>query len=553
MRMRKGWYIVLSLLLVSCSEAGKEADVPEGRVSFAMALQPSLPVTRSSDVVAQTGGVFRGMARTALIPFGTAGAVQNNSPRLGYCGQLNAIQSLSGSDHTLLKHLTSLPRDTRSFLFYGEASPLEGGKAVNGSLLESGFETLGSSGNTPAGIRFSPDPIGVSATAASAGAAMAEYLDEIASVEGFRETYPDIFDDFTNSGRVMSGSSAQVTRLVNRLYNLLAGLNASTVRDALFEALLSHGVVRQTGSYQLPAAMQNRPGEGLPEGACGLRWNGAHFVTGEEPGIALFPAANYCYPASLWYYGNSVINTTENIENTYEHLSSLYTTKGWEELKGLYEHAPGQVSSTTVGVILVNPVQYGVGLFSLKVKQVEGSLRDSKNREVSVLGQVFPLTGLILGSQKQLDFSFSPVEAEGVEEYASYDTQFGRQTYLSSSEAAQAVHSLVVETEADEAVRFALEFRNDSGAPFYGANGRVYPGSHFYLLGELNVADGAQPAGENIASVFKKDHTTTVQVIISSLREAYNVMPELEENNFRIGVQAQFAWMLSDPSELELN
>lgn len=113
--------------------------------------------------------------------------------------------------------------------------------------------------------------------------------------------------------------------------------------------------------------------------------------------------------------------------------------------------------------------------------------------------------------------------------------------YLSSSKNSEDVSVLLFETEAGKDVPFALEFLNGSNSTIYGFdNLPILPGTHFYLLGNIDLAAG-QPSGA-FPAVFVKGHTTTVQARFSSLKNAHPVLPDLREVQLSVGVDAQMNW-----------
>ena len=104
-------------------------------------------------------------------------------------------------------------------------------------------------------------------------------------------------------------------------------------------------------------------------------------------------------------------------------------------------------------------------------------------------------------------------------------------------------------------VYFTLEFRNDTGETFFGADGRVLPGRKFYMVGKLELprdASDRKVGDETLNSVFVKDHYTTVTCTINSLAGAYNAIPDLGKAQLVVGIQTKVNWTLSTPTTLLL-
>ena len=50
--------------------------------------------------------------------------------------------------------------------------------------------------------------------------------------------------------------------------------------------------------------------------------------------------------------------------------------------------------------------------------------------------------------------------------------------------------------------------------------------------------------------MFVRDHVTEVNVSFTSLKAAYDVIPDLTEPQLQLGVQAEFGWNLSTPTNV---
>ena len=154
----------------------------------------------------------------------------------------------------------------------------------------------------------------------------------------------------------------------------------------------------------------------------------------------------------------------------------------------------------------------------------------------------FPLTGVFFSKQKNLDWQFRP--KNNASEYVVFDNQF---TNISVTTTAPTVytHTLAVETDAGQEVTVAIELENNTGRAFLGFNGQmVYAGSRFYLVGTLQPGTGKK--------VIEQDHLTTANLVITSLRNAYNVIPDLRAPHLEMGITQVSDWNSAGSDTLPL-
>ena len=299
---------------------------------------------------------------------------------------------------------------------------------------------------------------------------------------------------------------------------------------------------------------------GVPAGCVALQWNGSQFVQ-QTPatGSALAPIDSYCYPPSLWYTTNSTIKTSDDSSVTEEYKSANVS---WADIFNQYTFSSAVVQGSESAAIK-DPLQYGVAMLEVNLNKAESPghtqlLLDSKGNTVDVRNSNYPLTGIIIGEQKNQAFDFTPL-LEGLSSYV-YDnevTDSGTpKAYIAGASASltfKPVHTLVVPTEDAQDVHVALEFQNNSGADFYGANAnKIAAGSRFYLLAILKYTEASAPAGKALDAVFVSDHTTKVTFSINSLAKAYNTIPELRDPQLEIGVTAKVEWIQVTPAEIPM-
>jgi hypothetical protein len=157
------------------------------------------------------------------------------------------------------------------------------------------------------------------------------------------------------------------------------------------------------------------------------------------------------------------------------------------------------------------------------------------------------LTGIIIGEQRDVDFSFSPKPSAAIRFV--YDNNVSGIALGNDSQ--QYVQVLVLPTSGDEPVHFALEFQNNSSSSFQCQQGTVMPGCKFYLAGELDPGEGQKPA-DAPESVFASDYKTIVNATINNLANAYNTVPDLRDPQLETGVDVETDWIQVEPGGIKL-
>lgn len=574
---------LLAMALAACSsddEALTSEELTRGvvKTEFNISVPPQTG-TRMSEAVtqAQATPVFRGMQGIVMIPFGKNGAIAKTDVRLGdnlVLATQNAIPSIqapntidalnaNGTTSQLYKDV-EVPIGTRSFLFYGEAKRTEAtNQAQVLGQLNRTPETLNS--NTPEGIKFDLETIYKEDTPDQMGTDLAAYLTFIANAKGegtadwaladnmynpLRKQFLNITGDDT-TGKLMAGSSADVQALVQDLYTKLKDANnatATAIKTAILNATYAADsnndgtlefVVAKVGD--LTDATKCYPSNiYLPDGAAVVQWTGSAFevmTTNKDLGVNVAQLDRYAYPASLFYRANTVINTDN------ESKQALYTdgSRTWPELLEQYTNKPGTVAVNTKSIALVDQIQYAVGRFDVKVKATSNTLQDNEDKNITVGTDKFPVTGVVIGGQKQVDFEFKPVDEAN--EMTIYDNQVEANKYLTYTTDAPLVNrTLVLQTNnvTVRKVKFAIEFQNNSGEAFLGKDGLVPNGCKFYLLGEMDMDE--EGLDKKVDHVFVQDYVTTVTATVGSLKKAYNIIPDLRAPKLELGLSVNLEW-----------
>lgn len=382
-----------------------------------------------------------------------------------------------------------------------------------------------------------------------------------------------LFKNFTNQlsdevGEVLPGSSANVKAWVTELRTSLNAVTLTEnsdddqIRDKIIENIDAqlNKLEPSTGAWKnFPASLH------LPDGAAVVRWDGDKFVP-ETQTTTIADINNLdrlTYPAEIYYYGNSVTWVSN------EKLSDNFSTKDkWKKSDNTDETAvlsgftQGPVASNTKTVAMFDPLEYGVGQLKVQLKPTASPLKDSKNIDVTIGTNQFKLTGIIVGGQLPVGFDFRPETVYPVYSEADmrfiYDSQVNTNGtganepfYLSTADETEFTQTLVLQSYTGRSLKLVLEFENNSGQDFYGYNGTVYRGTKFYLVGEVEPkSDNDKPKASD--RVFTQDYITTVNVTVTSLAKAYNVLPNLMSPRLEMGLELTPKWVQATTTDVIL-
>jgi len=453
----------------------------------------------------------------------------------------------------------TLMSGVNAFLCYGRATQDYTDKHINGSLVETFPVDM-----SPQNIRFSLEPIS-SNTIHPTATDLTGYMTAIANAKGKdgedndvawkdapHPTLRTMYLNFIGDGEPLPGSSDNIKAYTQALKTTLGSMELTddtdkAIRTAIISAIDSYN----TTWNNFPASI------GLPDGAAVIRWTGTAF----EPQINTTTMADingidrYAYPAELYYYGNSRIYTS-----TIDKRKEEYTDTDWTSILAKYENADGVVSPSTTAVAIKDPLQYGVAHVKIILKKTDtASLTDAEGADIPVGYTNFPLTGILIGGQLPVGYDFTPTTTYPI--YSEVDMKFiydsqvkynNEYLYLSSSaDAAQPISTLTLQSYDKKKVPVALEFINYSGGDFYGMNGIIQKGTKFYLVGEIDPADHkTDPRTEIRDRVLTQDYTTTLNMKVTGLEKAYNVVPNLLSPRLEIGIELVPKWVATTPEEI---
>lgn len=489
---------------------------------------------------------------------------------------------------------------TKAFMFYGLADYTETSNVPKkyGSLIKTNNSKLGN-------IKFSLEPIYKTESVNAAGDSIAEYLTSIAeakfvgtgSTDSLWSETPNValktlYNNFvTMKAGSFNNMKAAVEKIAKELSKTVVGDNGMTkkMKKAILDAITAskYGVTADTdGNLTFSSKLKSNsyPANiGLPDGAAYIDWQLKPNSTTEyefkallnnnNTGLNVASLNTYTYPASLYYYVLSNIKTS-NLPMANVYSSLAVSGKTWDDVTKAYPASTSEYNSTVVSaetrsIAILRQVQYAVGRLDVTVKGDGTSLEDRKGKSHTLGSTSFPVTGILVHGFKAVDYKFQQKTDESTI-YTVYDTVYYNKTtttnniYLSSGKSKE-MHTLVLETkdagettttgQADLVAKIAVEFLNNTTDTIYGINKeRIYPGCKFYLAGTLDpvLNDGSEAPGhsnvkyqgtnELIKKAFVQDHTTTANLTIKSLSNAYNTLPDLALPELEMGLSVDLDW-----------
>lgn len=511
-------------------------------------------------VQGQNTVVFRGMSNIRLVPFELGSDPSSVTEPLTGSESLyyNAIElgAIGSSDLTSTAKYkvyndVELPIGVNAFLFYGEATDKssDASDKTNGALVPS-YSTQGlEAGKTLADVHFDLKGILVGDDYQTTQTGLLAILDGIAKTEGWKAATGTLQPYYTSFIGMKAGSANNILLAVQDLYNAVKG-DVLTDENSLKAKIAtkieeyftpSGSSVPYTLIYKTTSLAQYPAGIGLPDGAVQVEWSTDHFEytsnVNYDGGTSMNVSGldKYVYPASLYYWDNTSLKTSTELE------SGNYGANDWSTIINTL-YSEWAVTASTQSVALAKAINYAVGRLDVYAAFAAGEIYDanpSGQQPVRIPDDGFTLTGVLIGGQKNVGWNFTPLESDGTEKTI-YDAAVdagaaGTEGVTRTSGLKN--RTLVLETagKGGEKVNFALEFTNNSSQAFYGKDGLVPVGGKFYLVGQLS-ADGSH------AKVFEKDHYTKATVTINSLKNAYNCIPDLRSPKLELGLSVDLKW-----------
>lgn len=387
----------------------------------------------------------------------------------------------------------------------------------------------------------------------------------------------NLFDNFTNYGRNLPGSAASVKALLTALNTVAENYkNTSEAigneEKAILDALITNTAAKATAIGDVTATSYPR-NINLPDGAAALRW--VEVEENNETVKKFMPQmqtttlddintiTRFTYPASLYYFVNSDIRTSDgmvSLPTEYNNVTESDTKTAWDAILTQNFKAGDEVTATTRAVALTDPVQYAVAQLQVNTSystpsgKPANTLPDAVNANIPVDNN-FALKGVIICGQRPVDYKFVPGDNSDALTKFIYDSQVKENCTLSATSTTAACTTLALQSFEGEDVNIILEYENTSDdLTFKCVDGIVYPHTRFYLIGKVEALKGAQVTeSEETHQVFTKDYITTVNMTVTSLAKAYNVLPNLLGGGLELGVELTTKWIQAETTNVLLN
>ena len=570
--MRKGqktyqavWLLsaFMLMMLTGCSNHDEltSSQAESVTVEMAYALNPTIQTvtTRQAGTVIGNNTPYRGPENFRLIP------MIGDVTTLAEVTWQGPVDKTSPQSKFYYSSYCNLPIGVNRCLVYGKPADITETGGVDTQVyygaINEPFPIFMANAGDLEDIEFSPVPIYntinndnklVIPTDAST---LAGYLTEVANTEGWSNSeitaILELRQKFLNRGNDLPGSAASVKALLNALateaqylksfypISLLDSINnaATTKADAI------------TSTVTYPRSIN------LPDGAAALRWVESENAFKPQMYTTTLDDINtvsrFAYPASLYFFVNSGINTSTEVVDYEAIYANVNTTTdpdktAWSYVLDNFTAGP-TVEGTTRSVALTNPVQYAVGQLQVNVVASSATLKDNDDHDVDLGTDNFPLKGIIVGGQRPVDYEFKQTENTDTKVKFLYDSQVESGCNLSTT-STLGCQTLVLQSYDGEDVDIVLEFENDNNnLTFTGVNGcRVYPHTRFYLVGKILAKLEGNIVDDKDKRVFTKDYITTVNLTVASLKKAYNVLPSLLTGHLELGIEVS-DWMAATP------
>ena len=572
---------VSAVMLTGCKDYDEEVVISSEPVTVELAYTFSsvagTQTRQSDDVVTSDQTDSRYPQNLTLIPM-----IGTNPQSVSVTWNLPVVKEGAGDKpKSLLYHsiYCNLGSNVNRCFVYGSVENLPSdipAKVYNGSLIanhltsvntQSALQTLSFSLES---IYNSSDYIATDGIPEEAST-LAGYLNTVAEVSGWQTSdnaiLKNLFENFTGHGSDLPGSAASVKEWLEALATAVAsylppnttpssltGTETTILENIQAAAASAMGEIGEITGDSYP---RNRY---LPDGAAALRWTtwtddqGSH--EGFKPAMQTTTLDNinsvsrFVYPAPLFFFVDSDIKASEtkvDFATVYGDVTTTSEKTAWTQVLENNLFTENKITPDTKSVALEDPVQYAVAQLKVTVKAAGASLKDNAETDITIGETTFPLTGVIICGQRPVNYRFEQASNSDVDVKFIYDSQVKTNGsdyyYLTTADPNGGPSTLVLQSYEGEDVDIILEFQNNGSQTFKCIDGFVYPGTRFYLIGKVESGTGTEGDSTSEGQVFTKDYITTVNMTVSSLAKAYNVLPNLLTSNLEIGVETTPEWV----------
>lgn len=569
-------------VMSSCSsdDLGNDSTTNPGetkavKTQFALNIPRANGGTRMSDVNAQAKQNFLGMEDIRMFSFNAAPAAGSTSTATFTLANIKS--GISETTSSKIYGDVSVPVGTTHFLFYAHA-PQGTTTVTNADNFTKGVLNFKEGKeNATATNDISAALVGVKGTDNGSADKLLAVLNAVAGVENWSTAAEttELGKLYKNFITLKAGSANSIRLALQDLYNALGGVttgsdaDAKTIANNIRTAIKTDNVftvTEQTNkTFAIKTANTYPNNINLPDGAVQLTYAEAtktfSYATSSTLGALTLDASKICFPASIYYFQSSDLAATakELDSNEWPKTTTNWTAATAPWLKDANSLADGWTASvlpTTRSIAMRQNINYGVANLATTVKCGAASLPDNTDLTVTdpsefpgtvaVPAAGFTVTGLLIGGQPtKVGFNFQPASNDAFD-YTIYDNNL---TNIVAKNGAASTHNYTIVLPNDKGrtateqntVNVAIELTNNSGVAFRGADGIIPAGGKFYLVGQLNP-DAKTIEGVTNPAVFMSDYKTTMNLTITSLKSAYNTIPDLRSTKLQLGLSVDLDW-----------
>lgn len=545
------------------------------KTQFALNIPRANGGTRMSGENTQANKNFLGMENIRMYSFNAAPAAGSTSTATFTLAGI--ASSISETASSKIYSDVSVPVGTTHFLFYAHAPQ---GTNDTEKFAKGILKFTAPTDNATATDGISAALATVKKEDTASPAALLQILNGVAGVEGWATATDgtELKKLYTKYTSAKAGSANSILLTLQSLYNNLGGIvtganaGAQTVAKAI-RAKIAESFTATTGTdgyvtlaYKETGVSKYPNNINLPDGAVELSFNATskkftYAATSGLTGLTTLDASKICFPASIYYFQSSDLAATakEMDSNEWPTTTAKWTgtTAPWlKDASNLADGWTASVQPTTRSIAMRQNINYGVANLATTVKCGAASLADNTGLSVTdpseFAGTVavpeagFPVTGLLIGGQPtKVGFNFQPTsDAEYVQTI--YDNNLTG-IVAKNAEPTTTNYTIVLpndkgRTATDQnTVNVAIELTNNSGVAFRGFDGIIPAGGKFYLVGKLEPKT-KELTGVTNPAVFMSDYKTTMNLTITSLKNAYNTIPDLRSTKLQLGLSVDLEW-----------
>lgn len=579
-------------VMSSCSsdDLGNDSTTNPGetkavKTQFALNIPRANGGTRMSDVNTQANKNFLGMQDIRMYSFNAVPAAGSTSTATFALANIEGITATASSK---IYSDVSVPVGTTHFLFYAHApqGTTDAKKFELGVLNLTNPETDATATND-----ISATLATVKKNDTASPKALLGILNGVAGVEGWATATDgtELNKLYTKYTSAKAGSANSIRLTLQSLYNNLGGIVtganvahqtiAKAIRTKIAESFTAttatDGYV--TLAYKATGDVSKYPNNiNLPDGAVQLTFGTdkqfAYAETSSLTGIENLDASKICFPSAIYYFQSSnLAATAKELEtNQWPTTTTNWTaaTAPWlKDANSLADGWTASVQPTTRSIAMRQNINYGVANLATTVKCGAASLPDNDKftvtdpsefpGTVAVPTEGFTVTGLLIGGQPtKVGFNFQPASNDAFD-YTIYDKELTG-IVAKNGVASTANYTIVLPNDKGRSVteqnkvNVAIELTNNSGVAFRGIDGIIPAGGKFYLVGQLDPKSKTVTGVTNPA-VFMSDYKTTLNLNITSLKNAYNTIPDLRSTKLQLGLSVDLEWQQGIQFDVEIN